>query len=269
MKYDLIACDYDDTLLPPSKEVSRYSRNVISRYVELGGRFVICSGRMFASIRGVAAELNLHGDAICYQGALTKNLDTGETLDYTEIHPDLAVEYVKFLQNYPVVIQLYADDTLYIEKENPYSTRYAKFCGVTAHAEGNLESFIRRNTSPINKVYCYIPAGQCEFLRNRAIEAFGDRLLINSSKPWNVEAVDIGASKGKAVGALAQRYGISMQKVMTIGDNLNDVDMIECAGLGVAVGNAVDALKLKADYITADDAEDGVAKAIEKFCFGL
>ena len=106
-----------------------------------------------------------------------------------------------------------------------------------------------------------------ERILNAAIKEFGDRLLINSSKPYNVEAVDAHASKGKAVGFLANKYGISLSDTMTFGDNLNDLQMIEVAGMGVAVGNAVDTLKNAADYIAENCEDDGVAKTIRKFCF--
>lgn len=119
----------------------------------------------------------------------------------------------------------------------------------------------------MNKVYCSMDSSITEQVRNAAIKEFGDRLLINSSKPYNVEAIDAHASKGKAVEFLANKYGISLSDTMTFGDNLNDLQMIEVAGMGVAVGNAVDTLKNAADYIAENCEDDGVAKTIREFCF--
>jgi hydroxymethylpyrimidine pyrophosphatase-like HAD family hydrolase len=72
-------------------------------------------------------------------------------------------------------------------------------------------------------------------------------------------------SKGNAVAKLAEIYNIKPAEIITLGDNENDISMIEYAGLGVAMGNAVQLLKDKADYITADYMDDGVAQVIEKF----
>ena len=233
MKYKFIACDYDDTLLPKSGVISDFTKDTIREYIARGGRFAICTGRMFRSIVKIAREFGLHGEIISYQGSLIKNIDTEETLLVNYIDKDLAVDYVEFMKKQNVFPQVYVGDNLCVEKENPYS----------------MDSSI---TEPV---------------RNAAIKEFGDRLLINSSKPYNVEAVDAHASKGKAVEFLANKYGISLSDTMTFGDNLNDLQMIEVAGMGVAVGNAVDTLKNAADYIAENCEDDGVAKTIREFCF--
>ncbi len=267
MKYDFIACDYDDTLFPKSGVVSDFTKDTIREYIARGGKFALCTGRMFKSIEKVAKELDLHGEIISYQGSLIKNVDTKETLLSVEIDKKLVVEYVEFMKKQNVSAQIYVDDNLCVEKENPYSLDYARFCGVPLNVVGDFSEFFKTTTAPVNKIYCSMDASLTEKVRNSAISAFGDRLLINSSKPYNVEAVDIRASKGKAIEFLAKKYGVDMKKVMTFGDNLNDLSMIEVAETGVAVGNAVDALKKEADYVAENAEDDGVAKTIRKFCF--
>lgn len=268
MKYKLIASDYDDTLLPPSMKVSEYTHAVIKRYIDQGGIFVLCTGRMYRSIRKEAEKLNLHGDAIAYQGALTKNLDSGKVLDNVAIDPDLAVEYIDFMQSKGCAVQMYADDNLLVADANPYSLYYSQFCGVKLNIVGDLSEFISRRGKIVNKVYCHVPAETCARIRNEANNMFGDRLLINSSKPTNVEAVDISTSKGTALTKLVASYGLDMSEVMTFGDNLNDMSLVECAGFGVAVGNAVGELKAAAKYVSESVGDDGVAKTIERFCLG-
>ena len=80
MKYKFIACDYDDTLLPKSGVVSDFTKDTICEYIARGGRFAICTGRMFRSIVKIARAFGLHGEIISYQGSLIKNIDTEETL---------------------------------------------------------------------------------------------------------------------------------------------------------------------------------------------
>lgn len=96
MKYKFIACDYDDTLLPKSGVISDFTKDTIREYIARGGRFAICTGRMFRSIVKIARAFGLHGEIISYQGSLIKNIDTEETLLVNYIDKDLAVDYVEF-----------------------------------------------------------------------------------------------------------------------------------------------------------------------------
>lgn len=98
MKYKFIACDYDDTLLPKSGVISDFTKDTIREYIARGGRFAICTGRMFKSIVKIAREFGLHGEIISYQGSLIKNIDTEETLLVNDIDKDLAVDYVEFMK---------------------------------------------------------------------------------------------------------------------------------------------------------------------------
>ena len=90
-------------------------------------------------------------------------------------------------------------------------------------------------------------------------------LEVVSSSPNNFEVMNKGTSKGRAVKVLADILNINREEIMCLGDSENDLSMIEFAGLGVAMGNAEEFLKEKADYITDTNENDGVAKAIEKF----
>lgn len=267
MKYKMVASDFDDTLLPSSKGISEFTKKTINKYIANGGRFVLSTGRMFLSIKQEAISLGLSGEVIAYQGALVKDLDTDKVLWSVNIPPELAVEYIDFLSKFPTIIQLYMDDGLYIEKSNLYTDSYSELCKIKANEVGDLKKFAMNSGLPINKVYCYIDPDSCAEVRKEVNKNYGDRLLINSSKPWNVEAVNIKTSKGIALKYLCDIYNINSNEVIAFGDNLNDVEMLSFAGFGVAVENAVPELKAMADYITLSCEEDGVAYAIEKFCF--
>lgn len=141
MKYKFIACDYDDTLLPKSGVISDFTKDTIREYIARGGRFAICTGRMFRSIVKIAREFGLHGEIISYQGSLIKNIDTEETLLVNDIDKDLAVDYVEFMKKQNVFPQVYVGDNLCVEKENPYSVDYARVCGVPLNIVGDFKAF--------------------------------------------------------------------------------------------------------------------------------
>jgi Cof subfamily protein (haloacid dehalogenase superfamily) len=94
---------------------------------------------------------------------------------------------------------------------------------------------------------------------------YGDNLYITRSKPYFLEVMHCEANKAKALEVIALHYGIDRQEVMAVGDSYNDMEMIEWAGLGVAMGNAFEAVKDIADYVTASNEEEGVAEALRLF----
>ena len=97
----------------------------------------------------------------------------------------------------------------------------------------------------------------------RALQERGD-VIVSSSLDNNLEINAPGATKGEAILRLAKHLGLSREQTMGFGDGENDMTMIHMAGIGVAMGNAVEALKAEADYVTVTNDEDGVADAIEK-----
>ncbi|CAJ0999706.1 Sugar phosphatase YidA [Sodalis praecaptivus] len=95
-------------------------------------------------------------------------------------------------------------------------------------------------------------------------EAF-ERYTIMKSAPYYLELLSKQANKGTAVKALAEHLGLNRDEVMTLGDQANDLAMIEYAGTGVAMGNAIDEIKAASQFVTRTNLEDGVALAIQKF----
>ncbi|MBP3041668.1 HAD family phosphatase [Bacillaceae bacterium Marseille-Q3522] len=89
-----------------------------------------------------------------------------------------------------------------------------------------------------------------------------NELELSNSSPTNIEVNAIGINKAIAVQKVCERLGLTMERVMAVGDSLNDIAMIKAAGLGVAMGNAQETVKEAADKITAANTEDGVAQAI-------
>lgn len=269
MKYNLAATDFDDTLYHEATGgISPFTLATIERYKAAGGKFVIVTGRMFASIIQQADALGLKGLIISYQGALISDIETRRVIKSFPLSHDLAQEYIDFLKGFePGVIQLYADDTLYVEKMNRYAEDYARYCNITAHAVGDFTEFIAANPDKtFHKVYCAQPRIKTPKIMAAAKERFEGRLLINSSAPHNVEAVDLATSKGKALKYLCEDYGIPREEVIAFGDQLNDITLLEYAGFSVAVANANAELKGLADYVCESVSDDGVAKTLIKFC---
>jgi len=95
--------------------------------------------------------------------------------------------------------------------------------------------------------------------------SFFEGLELTNSLPSNVEVNPTGVTKARALHSLCGEIGITMDEIMACGDSLNDIKMIQESGIGVAMGNAQEAVKKAADFITDHHDKDGVAKAIERF----
>ena len=104
-----------------------------------------------------------------------------------------------------------------------------------------------------------------EKVEEKLKQEFAGSLSIMRSKPFFLEFMEEGISKGASLNSLIQQLGISREEVIAIGDSNNDLSMIEFAGLGVAMGNASEFIKAQADFVTDTNMNDGVAKVVEEF----
>lgn len=122
------------------------------------------------------------------------------------------------------------------------------------------------NSGP-NKVLCMGDANKIEVLDMKIKTYHSNNLNIYPSKSTYLEIMPNNASKTSAIETLCKTFDIQKSEVIAIGDNYNDINMIEFAGLGIVMGNAPNQVKQYADYITSSNDEDGVAEAIKKYLF--
>ena len=122
----------------------------------------------------------------------------------------------------------------------------------------------KKQTGP-NKILIAGNVAEILTIEKQLIAQYQDQLNIYKSQPRYLEVMHQQASKTNAIKLLMAKYGIKQDEIIAIGDNYNDKNMIEFAGIGVAMGNAPDEIKKVADYITDTNNNEGVAKALKKF----
>lgn len=128
----------------------------------------------------------------------------------------------------------------------------------------NLMAEIRKMGILVDKINYFFSDSQERLRAKAALDARGD-VIVTSSFSNNLEINGLGATKGEAIARLADYLGLAHGQTMGFGDGDNDMTMMTMSGIGVAMGNAVDSLKEKADYVTVSNDEDGVAAALEHF----
>ncbi|MHB1167151.1 MAG: Cof-type HAD-IIB family hydrolase [Carboxydocellales bacterium] len=262
-RYKLIAIDLDDTLLNSQLKISPRSKALIQQLRAQGVVVTLSTGRMFLSSRPIAMELALDIPLITYQGALVKNCLSGETL----IHRTLAIEYSREIINIArekqFHLNLYLEDQLYMEELSPEGEAYARLAGVPVCLVPDLTLL----TGEPTKLLLIGEETSLDQLQAVLKPHFAGTVHITKSKPYFLEFTHPLANKGDALAELAKHYGIAQEETMAIGDSFNDLEMLAYAGLGVAMGNARQEIKDRADYVTATNEQDGVAEALQKFCF--
>ena len=266
----LIVSDFDGTLLTSEQTIPDEVRSAISEYVECGGIFAVCTGRMLSSILPRVRELGLKGLVVAYQGTVIAEIESGKIIRKNSIKYSDVAEICGYINSLNMTVNTYSDEVLYtdIPKDNEYLIRYEKITGVEAvHVDILMQNFVIENKLDCQKLTCLVSPKEREKLYNLLKAKFGERFDVTCSAEVLVEISPLGDNKGAALKYIAEHYGVPISETVAVGDNLNDASMVLAAGIGVAVGNAVDALKEAADYVSVSNNEAAVAKIIKKYGF--
>lgn len=150
MRYPLVATDFDDTLLRSDLTLSEYTKSVIKRYQAAGGTFMISTGRMYSSILRQAKRAGLDsGLVIAYQGAMICDMTSGKVLHHVALPPEAAVPILKELEREGLVLQVYIDDVLYVERMTDATRNYERVCEVEATMlDKKLSAYVKERGSP-------------------------------------------------------------------------------------------------------------------------
>lgn len=266
-KLQLIASDLDGTLLGHDSEASPAVRAAIAKVQARGVRFIAATGRMARSARPIAQKLNLDGPLICYQGAFIEDLASGELWRHATLQQDLALEALDFLEGQGFQVNLYAADQMYLRGISPAAEAYMALAKVNSQQVGSwteaLALAAEQGAPGPTKIVAIAAPEVVNHWLPKAQAALGARLHATSSLPHYLEFTATEANKGDALRLVAERLGVPLAATAGLGDGLNDLDLLQTAGIGIAMGQAPEALKAKADRVAPSVHEDGVAVALE------
>lgn len=260
MEIKLIACDMDDTLLNSDCQISARNAAAVKNALAAGKIFLLATGRMYVSARPYADRLGLDVPLVTYNGALVKGSRSGKVLYEHKMKLATAQEVLDYCREKGYYLQLYVGDSILIKEENDCSRMYSKISGIPTTAVGD-DVFTTREAP--YKILVMTEAREFNDVWRQFAERFTGKLDVTSSKDNFLELMEPGVNKWEAVKSVAAGYGVAPEEIMCIGDSNNDVKMLASAGIGVAMGNAKDAVKNQAKIITASNDNDGVALVIE------
>lgn len=263
----LIAIDLDGTLLDNKKQVTKRNKAALIQAKHQGVKIVICTGRPLRAIRPYLEELELNdpGDySITFNGGLVQKNDTGEILEKATLQLSDLDKLIQLAKELDIPLDVVSEEiVLVLPTSKSYQSIY-----------GSLNPLLDCRPFQINGL-------DDRRLYNKAVVAYHQEILdqkiaqipqtikeqyeVIKTRNNLLEFMPKGITKAYGISLLARDLGISKEEVMAIGDEENDLSMIQYAGLGVAMDNAIPNVKQAADIVTDSNLADGVAAAIEKY----
>ncbi|WP_410016681.1 sugar-phosphatase [Sodalis sp. C49] len=267
MAIKLIAIDMDGTLLNPQHEITPAVRQAIDAARKKGVYVALATGRPFIGVQRYLLELNLLGEGqycITNNGALVQKTVNGECISQTT----LDINDYRYLEALSRQLNVHFHaldfDTLYTANRDisPYTVHEAYLTGMPFKFRrvDEMDPAMR-----FPKVMMIDPPAILDRAISHIPAQAYERYTIMKSAEYYLELLNKQANKGEGVKALAEHLHLTADEVMTIGDQANDLAMINYAGTGVAMGNAIDEIKAASQFVTKTNREDGVAVAIRKW----
>lgn len=265
--YALIVTDFDGTLARSDGTVSEKTKNAITRYVADGGRFAISTGRMPAAIISRAKELGLVGAVCCAQGSVIVDIQSEKILLEGRIPNDVAVAVCEAMQARGLHIHVYDLWEYYSNMDDDYLAYYEGVVKTKAVlvTDKPMSQFVKESGMRPFKILAMVDPQENERIRLDLEKENFVGCDVTRSSSLLVEVGNAAFSKGTSVQFLAKQYGVDIQKTIAIGDQINDLSMIQTAALGFAVKNADETLKAHAITLDKTNDEDAVAAVIEEY----
>jgi Cof subfamily protein (haloacid dehalogenase superfamily) len=264
----LIALDIDGTLISDDLELRPRTIRAVAVARERGVRVSLVTGRMTTSAIVFARQLGLVDPIVAYQGALIRALPPaaedprlGRILRHQPLAAAAAREVIAWSKSVGLQPHINDLERFVVQADDPRAEDYSTFLGARAQVVDDLSTWITR---PVSKILAVavdpIPATILDDARSR----FADRAAVTISHPRFLEFLAPGVSKLVGVRHLARRARVPLRRVMAIGDQYNDLEMIGGVGHGAAMPSAPSVVREAARYIAPPLAEEGAAQLIER-----
>ena len=262
-KYSIIVSDYDCTLAEPT--VSDKNKEMIFKYLESGGHFIVSTGRAPFGIIPQLKEWGYYGIVSTFNGSLIVDIESGDIIFDKPISCEATLKIVKKLESLGLGFYLHDKENAYTnipEEDRVKSPEVKSIVGKT------MTQFVEEESFSSYGVLAIVDEKKGQAVADEVKSALEKECSIKLIAGIYLDISALNVSKGSAINVLSNYYQCPIENIIAVGDQLNDIAMIEQAGLGIAVKNAVDELKDCADFVTEYTCkEDAIAYVIEKFGF--
>lgn len=274
MNYKVIALDLDGTLLTPEKTILPESLLALQQARKSGAKVVIVTGRHHVAIHPFYQALALDTPAICCNGTLLYDYHEKRVIASDPLQPHQASQLIELLDAHNVHGLMYADDAMMYTEPTGHIIRtenWAKSLPESQRPVFRQVNSLHEATHEVEAIWKFALTDTDIVKLENFTQVVIQELGLACEWSWHdqVDIAQSGNSKGKRLAQWVDSQGLSMSDVIAFGDNYNDLSMLETAGLGVAMGNAVDEIKARADVVIGNNTEAGIAKIVNQyFCLG-
>ena len=272
MRYKLFVADMDGTLLNDNKKLSDKNIQTIKKLQDFGIRFAVATGRHDSMIKSYLKHLDLHVPVISCNGAVVREPFSGQIFLSEALPREQSIDVIDICKERHAGFHIYGHESIFGEKLSHKMLYYHNLNKTLPPEErtklvtvSDCKDIVLNESEPLYK-FLIISDRNKDLLDIIDCLAKIKGLNVCQSMPMLCDVMKEGISKAYALQKLSESLGIKRSQIVAIGDQFNDIDLIEYAGLGIAVANAEDALKEKADFVTiSNNNEDAVSEAIESF----
>ncbi|MFI3171336.1 MAG: HAD family hydrolase [Eubacteriales bacterium] len=269
-KIKMIALDMDGTVLTDDKRVTPYTKRILEQAMEQGIIVLACTGRPASAIPEAFTELKGMQYAISSNGARIVELKENRVIFEKLIDMHTTTDILNIVKKYDTYREVFWDGIGYTSKEmfsrvTNYLSEYMRgYIAETRVFVEDIEREVLKKNQECDKLHI---AFSDMNERKRAIQDIRNygAFELDAAMPMSIEITAPGINKGTGIINLGELLGITREEIMAAGDGMNDASMLRAVGFPVAMGNAVPEIKELAQYITASNNDEGVAKAIEKY----
>ena len=265
MEYQLIAMDLDGTLNNDQKIITEKTKAALMAAQEKGIRLALASARPSPGLfkeRDILRLQDYQGILMSYNGGRIVDAATGKVLFETSMDLDQTKQVLRRLEELPVTPILDDGVQFYVADKNGYKVDYeCKNNQMTCTEVGNLADFL--TFAPI-KILMSVQPEELPQVQQQIAAFLPEDLTVVQTAAFYLEVIPKIINKGQGIRDICTVLGIAPAQVISFGDAANDIPMLREAGMGVAMGNAADAVKAAADMVTLSNNDDGIAAALEK-----
>ena len=268
----LIAMDMDGTLLNGAHETTSYTRDVLRRAASAGIALALCTGRCLSELKEHLENLPMVRYVVAENGGCLYDVKARRIVRQIALAPETTEAALCALQSYDVILQAFLRNQSYMQCRSDQDLtpwHIQDFLPVFRSGSVFVDDLAARclaEPGAVEKINAYFTSDQEKERFRRESDGFAARRMDSIGVGFELSPLE--ASKGAGLNALCAHLGISPANAMAIGDGDNDVDMMRAAGIAVAMGNAIGAVKRLSAAVTDDCDHDGAAKAIERLALG-
>ena len=265
--YKAVFLDMDGTLLRSDHTVSELTVKTIQNLTEKGIPVILVSARPINAVLPTFRKIGLpaHTPLITLNGSYI--VENEQPIFEAVIDLEITERVTAQVRPYKATIAYYLQREWYSEVSDAWTDHEQKIMDVALQV-GPIDRLVKdwsaRRIGP-NKMMVMSEPDNIAGIQQHLRSIYNGRLNIYPSKETYLEVMDTRGSKSNAVRFVGERLGLKPAEIVAMGDNYNDVEMIQFAGMGVAMGNAPDDIKARAGFVTDTNNNDGVRKALEKF----